>query len=111
MGNCNDFIIGFDLYNNIDSLANKGEEPKIKDLVGQLSTFFLSDKLIPFLSVEGFPIQFHGLINFIERKEKFLSLKIIFPLAEELVNLKFGDILIEKYQKKNVKRKLKILRG
>jgi len=107
MGNCNDFIIGFDLYNNIDSLANKGEEPKIKDLVGQLSTFFLSDKLIPFLSVEGFPIQFHGLINFIERKEKFLSLKIIFPLAEELVNLKFGDILIEKYQKKMSKENLK----
>ena len=103
-----DVDICFELYNNLENLTKENNKPKIKDLVGQLSSFFLSDKLVPFLSVEDFPAQFCRLINLYERKEKFLTLKIIFSLGEELANLKFGDILIEKFQHKMSKENLKL---
>ena len=102
-----DIFLCFDLCKYLDSLTNENIKPNIKNLIDKLSSFFLSDKLIPFLSIQNFPQQFNRLIHMFEKREKFLTLKIIFPLGEELGNLKFGDILLEKIKHKMSKEDLK----
>ncbi len=81
-----------------------------KNIAKQIASFCLSEKLIPFIFGEiklkehlFFPIAMY------EVEEKYLSLKIIFHLLEELTNEKFEDILEEiikqyKSQPNNLKK-------
>jgi len=89
-----------------DSTLENNPNLNIKEIVKRLCTFCLSKKFVPFFcsNLEGSSkekIPFDFLIALYESKEKYLSLKIIFPLFEELKNFninflrqieQFGDV-------------------
>ena len=87
-----------DFYNEIESSIKNNTELNLKNVVNNLSLFCFSDKFIPFFLMEirtiFFP--FLNIITIYEMKEKFLSLKIVFPLFEELKNQKFENYFNEK---------------
>ena len=91
-----------------DSTLENNQNLNIKEIVKRLCTFCLSKKFVPFFSSnlkfewkKDVIIPFGIFIALYESKEKYLSIKIIFPLFEELKNLnidflrqikEFGDI-------------------
>ena len=84
----------FDIYKEIESNSD------INNLINKLSLFSLSDKFILLLYMD-YHIKdkiFYSIISLFEMKEKFLSLKIIFPLFEELKKKKYEN-QIEKIEK------------
>ena len=72
------------LYNEVYSSIKNNIELEIGKTVQQLIALISSEKLIPLLYYEFNSILFYDIISLYEMKEKFLSLKIIFPLFEEL---------------------------
>ena len=85
-----------DFYNEIESSIRNNAELDIKDVVNKLSLFCLSDNFCPFLLLELKNIwAMSDIVIIYEMKEKFLSLKIIFPLVEELKNTTFDKNVIE----------------
>ena len=85
-----------DLYNEVDSSINNNTKLDIRKTVQQLTSLISSDKFLFLLSLEFGSILFYDIIAMYEMKEKFLSLKIFFPLIEELKNQK--SILTELYK-------------
>lgn len=88
-----------DFYNEIESSIRNNTELDIKDVVNKLSLFCLSDNFCPFLLMELKEskkfVPMDDIVTIYEMKEKFLSLKIIFPLFEELKNTTFDKNVIE----------------
>ena len=85
----------FDIYKEIESNSD------LNNLINKLSFFSLSDKFIFFFCLESLHTQdksFYSIISLFEMKDKFLSLKIIFPLFEELKKKKYEN-QIEKIEK------------
>ena len=100
------FFLIDDILNEIEISNTNITDLNVKDVVKRLSLFCLSDKFKPLLGVEFlykdpyFP--FCGLISLLEMKEKFLTLKILIPLLEQLRSDKFdkfeniiNDIFLE----------------
>ena len=100
------FFLIDDILNEIEISNTNITDLNVKDVVKRLSLFCLSDKFKPLLGAEFlykdpyFP--FCGLISLLEMKEKFLTLKILIPLLEQLRSDKFdkfeniiNDIFLE----------------
>ena len=79
-----------DLYNEVDSSINNNTKLDIRKTVQQLTSLISSDKFLFLLCLYELSnyIYFRDIIAMYEMKEKFLSLKIFFPLIEELKNQK-----------------------
>ena len=86
MGLCAEQIYFYkDIYNEVESSIINNSELDIRKTVQQLISLISSDKFIPLLCLElGSAVIFKDIIAMYEMKEKFLSLKIIFPLCEEI---------------------------
>ena len=94
----------YSFYKEFESSIKNTNELNIKNISKQLLSFCLSDKFIPFLYTElGLYKEelFSRFIGLYESKEKYLSLKILFNLLEDLKNAQF-DI-----QLKEILRELK----
>ena len=93
MGNINfeleEFYMIKDLYDEIEASINNKKEINIIDVAKKLSYFCFSEKFIPFLSGKTKIDVLFFIIMLYEKKEKYLSLKIYFPLLEELKKQKF----------------------
>ena len=93
MGNINfeleEFYMIKDLYDEIEASINNKKEINIIDVAKKLSYFCFSEKFIPFLSGKTKINVLFFIIMLYEKKEKYLSLKIYFPLLEELKKQKF----------------------
>ena len=93
MGNINfeleEFYMIKDLYDEIEASINNKKEINIIDVAKKLSYFCFSEKFIPFLSGKTQIVGLFSIIMLYEKKEKYLSLKIYFPLLEELKKQKF----------------------
>ena len=87
-----------DLYNEVDSSINNNTKLDIRKTVQQLTSLISSDKFLFLLSLEWSSILFMDIIAMYEMKEKFLSLKIFFPLIEELKNQKSLTELFKFFQ-------------
>ena len=88
------FYCFFDIYKEIES----NSDLNINNLVDKLSNFALTDKFLFLLWIEtksqknvNLPLLYITVM--LEMKEKYLSLKIIFPLIEKLKYLKFENHL------------------
>ena len=92
-----------DLYNEVDSSINNNTKLDIRKTVQQLTSLISSDKFLFLLSLEWSSILFMDIIAMYEMKEKFLSLKIFFPLIEELKNQKSLTELFKFFQLFNSK--------
>ena len=86
MGLCAETIYFYkDIYNEVESSINNNSELDIRKTVKQLISLISSEKFIPLLYCEIYSlVLFKDIIAMYEMKEKFLSLKIIFPLFEEI---------------------------
>lgn len=93
MGNINfeleEFYMIKDLYDEIEASINNKKEINIIDVAKKLSYFCFSEKFIPLLSGKTKIDVLFFIIMLYEKKEKYLSLKIYFPLLEELKKQKF----------------------
>ena len=68
-----------DIYNEVVSSINNNTELDIKKTVQQLTSLISSEKFIPWFFY-NMATGFIDIVIMYEMKEKFLSLKIIFPL-------------------------------
>ena len=91
----------YSFYKEFESSIKNANELNIKNISKQLLSFCLSDKFIPFLFTElglcekeSFK-SFSRFIGLYESKEKYLSLKILFNLLEDLKNAQFDIQLKE----------------
>ena len=85
----------------LDSSIKNNTDLDIKEEVEKLTSFCISDSFIPYLCCElKFKIPFIGFISLYESKEKFLSLKIMLSLSEQL-----------KIKKIDIDNKIKIARN
>ena len=72
-----------DFYNEVKSSIKNSSELNLNALVNHLASFCFTEKFIPFVYI------------IYEMKEKFLSLRIIFPFIAELKKLKFDNKIIQ----------------
>ena len=85
-----------DFYNDVKSSIKNSSELNLNDLVNHLASFCFTEKFIPFLIVQSLSdFKFLDIISIYEMKEKFLSLRIIFPFIAELKKLKFDNKIIQ----------------
>ena len=92
---CDEYIPYFlrEFFEEIESSIVNNINLDIKGAVDKLLSFCYSDSFIPYLFCEFNSLYpFRVIIMLFEFKEKFLSMKLLFPLFEELRNRKF-DIL------------------
>ena len=81
------FILEF--IERIDSSIKNNIDLDIEQEVEKLTSFCISDSFIPFFCCElDYKIPFSGIISLYESKEKFLSIKIVLSLFEQLKNKK-----------------------
>ena len=86
-----------DIYDEVVSSINNNTELDIKKTVQQLTSLISSEKFIPWLFYNmATATGFIDIVIMYEMKEKFLSLKIIFPLFEELKNNKKCALVLDK---------------
>ena len=79
----------FEFIERIDSSIKNNIDLDIEQEVEKLTSFCISDSFIPFLCCElECKIPFSGIISLYESKEKFLSIKIVLSLFEQLKNKK-----------------------
>ena len=98
MGSENSLVyFTIDFYNEVKSSIKNSSELNLNALVNHLTSFCFTQKFILFLSYEGqvYKYQFFDIISIYEMKEKFLSLRIIFPFFAELKKLKFDNKIIQ----------------
>ena len=84
------FYFTIDFYNEVKSSIKNSSKLNLNALVNHLTSFCFTEKFIPFLFIE-ICRGFLDIISIYEMKEKFLSLRIIFPLIAELKKLKFDN--------------------
>ena len=82
-----------DFYNDVKSSIKNSSELNLNALVNHLTSFCFTEKFIPFLYMDKRGI--FDIISIYEMKEKFLSLRIIFPFIAELKKLKFDNKIIQ----------------
>ena len=109
------YHIHFYLYPVYLGIKNNFKDKKsinIKDMVNNLKEFFMSDKFISLgLTMKDIidinSLFFFSLFIICENIEKYLSIKCLFPLIEELKKAKFESIInkIIQIKKKRKKRK------
>ena len=87
--NCSVLYFTIEFYNEVKSSIKNSSELNLNALVNHLASFCFTEKFIPFLSIER--SRLFDIISIYEMKEKFLSLRIIFPLIAELKKLKFDN--------------------
>ena len=85
-----------DIYDEVVSSINNNIELDIRKTVQQLTSLISSEKFIPWFTYQYSSILwFKDIIAVYEMKEKFLSLKVIFPLFEELKNNKKCTLVLD----------------
>ena len=89
-----------DYYNEIESSLKNNTDLDIKKITENLCSFCFSETLIPFIINETCSL-FQNVLSIFEMKEKFLSLKIIFQLLEELKKKNFENYIIPLIQGKD----------
>ena len=89
-----------DYYNEIESSLKNNTDLDIKKITENLCSFCFSETLIPFIINETCNL-FQNVLSIFEMKEKFLSLKIIFQLMEELKKKNFENYIIPLIQGKD----------
>ena len=99
----------FDTYKEIKSCSDLN----INNLVNKLSKFALTEKFLFLLRIEDYSTYRDYLPLFyitvmLEMKEKYLSLKIIFPLIDKLKDLKFENHLEQLLEKDSFPLKLEL---
>ena len=77
-----------DFYDEMESSLKNNTDLDIKKISEKLCSFCFSESFIPFIYCE-FLFQFQNFLSIFEMKEKFLSLKILIPLLEELKKKNF----------------------
>ena len=104
------FIDLINLSNAIGQIIANKSSSYISDISKKISTFLMSDKFIDclYINQEYFS---HVLFYSCEINEKFLFLKVLVPLIEELKQLKFEQQLIKlkclKEKKENILNKIR----
>ena len=89
-----------DFYDEIKSSLKNNTDFDIKNSVEKLCSFCFSESFFFFISNE-FLLEFKIFLSIFEMKEKFLSLKIIFQLMEELKKKNFENYIIPLIQGKD----------
>ena len=85
-----------DIYDEVVSSINNNTELDIRKTVQQLTSLISSEKFIPWFTYQISSILwFKDIIAVYEMKEKFLSLKVIFPLFEKLKNNKKCTLVLD----------------
>ena len=91
-----------DIYNEIENIIKKKIPQKEKEITKIIANFLMSDKYIVFCKMDKNSCKVDNLEHFsfllkiilmCEINEKYLSVKILFPLIEELKLLKFENQL------------------
>ena len=89
-----------DFYNEIESSLKNNTVLDLEKIIENLCSFCFSETFIPFICNE-FVFEFKNVLSIFEMKEKFLSLKIIFQLMEELKKKNFENYIIPLIQGKD----------
>ena len=89
-----------DFYNEIESSLKNNTVLDLEKIIENLCSFCFSESFIFFICNEYFFL-FENFLSIFEMKEKFLSLKIIFQLMEELKKKNFENYIIPLIQGKD----------
>lgn len=89
-----------EFYDEIETSINNNTSINIKNTAKKLASFCLSEKFIPILFGKKNLDALYNVIAIYELNEKYLSLKILFYLLEELKDERFVNIIKKIFRKK-----------
>ena len=99
----NNYYPIIDISNEIKNIIKKNNPSYKKEIVEFLISFFISDKFFAFYGI--FKKEYlKKIIYALEKNEKLLFFKILFPLLEELKNKNFENQLkkLDKYKEEEI---------